>query len=63
MTTNYIRIKTVSYITGLGKSSIYKFMGEGHFPQSTKLGSRVTVWQQSDIQDWIKSKIQARKSR
>ena len=63
MTTNYIRIKTVSYITGLGKSSIYKFMGEGHFPQSTKLGSRVTVWQQSDIQYWIKSKIQARKSR
>ena len=63
MTTNYIRIKTVLYITGLGKSSIYKFMGEGHFPQSTKLGSRVTVWQKSDIQDWIKSKIQARKSR
>ena len=62
MTTNHIRIKTVSYITGLGKSSIYKFMGEGHFPQSTKLGSRVTVWQKRDIQDWIKSKIQARKS-
>jgi predicted DNA-binding transcriptional regulator AlpA len=38
-------------------------MGEGHFPQSTKLGSRVTVWQESDIQYWIKSKIQARKSR
>lgn len=63
MNREFIRLSQVLYLTGLGKSSIYKFMGEGHFPQSTKLGSRVTVWQQSDIQDWIKSKIQARKSR
>jgi prophage regulatory protein len=63
MNSEFIRLPQILYLTGLGKSSIYKFMEEGHFPQSTKLGSRVTVWQKSDIQDWIKSKIQARKSR
>lgn len=47
-------------MTGLGRSSIYKFMEEGRFPQSISLGARAIAWQQSDIEAWIESKIKAR---
>jgi prophage regulatory protein len=40
-----IRLKEVMELTGLGRSSIYKFMEEGDFPQSTSLGDRAVAWE------------------
>ena len=63
MTPRLIKLKEVLYMTGLGRSSIYKFMDEGGFPQSISLGARAVAWQQSEIETWIESKINARGSR
>jgi len=60
MASRLIKLKDVIHMVGLGRSSIYKFMEEGSFPQSISLGARAVAWQQSDIETWIESKIQAR---
>ncbi|HCG7112428.1 TPA: AlpA family transcriptional regulator [Vibrio parahaemolyticus] len=52
-----LNLKEVIYLTGLGRSSIYKFMDEGHFPKSVSIGGRSVMWSEGDIQDWIEEKI------
>ncbi len=55
-----IRLKEVINLTGLGRSSIYKFMMEGHFPQSISLGERAIAWDENEIDEWILSKVEGR---
>ncbi|HIF5822074.1 TPA: AlpA family transcriptional regulator [Vibrio parahaemolyticus] len=55
-----INLKEVIYLTGLKRSSIYKFMDEGHFPQSVSIGGRSVMWDESDINQWIREKIRQR---
>jgi len=62
MNSEFIRLPEVLYLTGLGKTSIYKLMNTNSFPKPTSFGARRIAWKRSDIQTWIKSKIQARKS-
>jgi len=45
-----IRLKEVISITGLGRSSIYKFMEEGRFPMSISLGERAIAWEVSEVE-------------
>jgi prophage regulatory protein len=47
------RIKEVSEITGLSNSTIWLWVKQGRFPKPFKLSSRVTVWRESDIADYI----------
>ncbi len=57
-----IKLKEVMNYTGLGRSSIYKFMAEGHFPKSIALGERAVAWESSEIEEWVVSKIENRNS-
>lgn len=59
-TMRFMRIKEVMACTGLGRSSIYKFMAQGHFPQSISLGERAVAWEFSEIEEWISIKVEAR---
>lgn len=55
---NYIlRLKQVVKKSGLSRSSIYARMKKD-FPQSIKLGVRSVGWLESDINNWITSRIQ-----
>lgn len=54
---NFLRIKDVMKKTGLAKSTIWLWIKEGKIPKPIKLSERVTVWKESDIDDWIESKI------
>lgn len=58
-----IRLSEVKAITGLGRSSIYKFMGEGVFPQSVSLGERAVGWVESEVNEWIQNRIAERELR
>lgn len=58
-----MRLKGVMAQTGLGRSSIYKFMSEGAFPESISLGARSVGWLEQDVEDWIKGRIAARKKK
>jgi prophage regulatory protein len=62
MNSEFIRLPQVLYLTGLGKTSIYKLMKNNAFPQAISFGARRIAWKRCDIQFWIESKVQARKS-
>ncbi len=49
----FLRLPDVKSMTALSKASIYKRMRLHAFPQAIKLGSRLTVWLESDVQGWI----------
>ncbi|HAS8368626.1 TPA: AlpA family transcriptional regulator [Vibrio vulnificus] len=58
-----LNLKEVIYLTGLKRSSIYKFMDEGHFPKSVSIGGWSVMWDASEIQEWICVKITQRDCR
>lgn len=48
-----IRLKEVIHRTGLGRSTIYRWMGEGKFPRAIKLGGHSVAWVEQDIDRWL----------
>lgn len=55
-----IRLKEVIDCTGLGRSTIYKYITEGAFPKSVSLGDRCVGWVVSVVHDWILARIEER---
>lgn len=55
-----IRLKEVKHATGLGRSTIYKYIEDGNFPKSVSLGERAVAWVESEVLGWVKAKIEAR---
>jgi len=52
-----LRLPVVKSQTGLSRSSLYKRISEGSFPQQISLGGRAVGWLESDIQNWIKQRL------
>lgn len=55
-----IRLKDVIDSTGLARSTIYKYIGEGSFPKPVSLGARCVGWVEGEVHDWILARIEAR---
>ena len=45
---------------GLSRSLIYQLIADGTFPKQINLGPRAVGWLESDIQEWINTRIQQR---
>ena len=66
----FIRLNEVMSRTGYGRTSIYRKMDDGSFPNSLKLGgppkdpnefdSRAIAWIEEEVDQWIESRIQDR---
>jgi prophage regulatory protein len=54
-----LRLRQVSQLTGLGRSMIYQMQAEGRFPQRIKLGERAVRWLESEVRDWLATRIDA----
>ena len=57
-----LELSEVMKATRLSRSTIYKRMREGTFPDQIKLGEsergeRKVVWLESDIEGWLKERI------
>jgi len=50
------RLPTVIKITGLGRSTIYRWIVEGTFPAPVRLGRRVVAWRWADLDHWTQSR-------
>jgi prophage regulatory protein len=48
-----IRITEVSKKTTLAKSTIWLKIAQGKFPAPAKLSPAISVWKETDINDWI----------
>ena len=53
-----LRLKQVCQLTGLGRSMIYQMQAEGRFPQRIKLGERAVGWLESEVRDWLATRIE-----
>lgn len=49
-----LRLPEVMRRVGLKRTAIYQRMSEGRFPKSRSLGSRCTVWNETEIDEWIR---------
>ncbi|ELA9315113.1 AlpA family transcriptional regulator [Vibrio parahaemolyticus] len=56
----FLRIQDVMSLTGLGRSTIYKFMDEDIFPKTIPLGGRAVGWLESEIEEWMESRLALR---
>lgn len=54
------RLTQVMDCTGLGRSTVYKYIAEGLFPRPVPLGYRAVGWLESEVTDWIKARIKER---
>ena len=57
MVNNILRLPQVKKQTGLARSTIYLRISEGSFPKPISLGVRAVGWLETDISDWIQSRI------
>ncbi|MFC0252692.1 helix-turn-helix transcriptional regulator [Massilia consociata] len=48
-----LRLKQVGIETGLSRSSIYRGIQAGTFPNSIPLGPRAVGWRRGDIDAWL----------
>ena len=55
-----IKLKEVMDCTGLGRSTIYNYIADKTFPKPVSLGLRAVAWVESEVQDWIKERIEER---
>lgn len=60
MSMKLIRIKEVMDRTGLGRSTVYKYMNLGLFPKSVNLTTRAVAWVESEVEAWIQKGIERR---
>lgn len=52
-----LRLPDVIKITGLKRSSIYKYINENAFPKPISLGARCVGWLESEINTWLQTRI------
>lgn len=48
-----LRIQTVTALTGLSVSTIYRMVASKQFPEPRKLGARCTRWRAGDVTAWL----------
>jgi prophage regulatory protein len=53
------RLPVVLKVTGLGRSTIYRWIAEGSFPAPVRLGRRAVAWRWSDLDRWTQSRATA----
>ena len=53
----FLRLPEVLQMTGMGKSTIYRWMDKGIFPKQIQLGERSVVWDEQEITDWMSEQI------
>ena len=52
-----LRLPEVMEMVGFKKSHIWKMVKEGKFPKQYKLSYRVSVWKESEVQEWIAKQL------
>ena len=53
----FLRMSQVRDRTGLSRSTIRRWVAQGHFPQPIKLGENVVGWIEAEIDAWIRERI------
>jgi len=46
-------------MTGLARSTIYALIADGEFPSPFKLSPGTSAWLESDVQTWLRGRVEA----
>lgn len=49
----FYRLNEVTRITSLSRSTVYRRIAEGRFPEPVHLGGRASAWPRAALQAWI----------
>jgi prophage regulatory protein len=55
-----LRRKQVQERIGLSRSELYRQIALGRFPRPIPLGERIRAWDADEVEQWIRSRIEAR---
>ena len=58
-TDRLLRLTEVLARCGLSRSSLYRMMRDGSFPEPLKVGVRAVRWRESEIEAWLESRPRA----
>jgi prophage regulatory protein len=56
-----LELRTVTAVTGRGKSSIYAMIARGEFPAPVRWGKRCSRWHAKSVTRWLKKHAQGGK--
>lgn len=56
----FLRLPELVSRTGLSKSTIYKMIREGAFPDSVPIYGQSVAWLSSEVSEWTAARINAR---
>jgi prophage regulatory protein len=48
----FLRLREVSHVTGLARSTIYAMAADNRFPKPTKIAGNRNGWADDQIEDW-----------
>ena len=54
-----LRREEVEQRCALGRTSVYRLMRSGRFPEPLKVGPRAVRWRESEIEAWMESRPRA----
>jgi prophage regulatory protein len=60
--TNLIRPKQAAVKAGISTSHLYALVSKKQFPQPIKISERITTFVESEIDEWIVSKMESSRS-
>jgi len=63
MSESILRLPQVMARVGMGKSLIYKKIGQGRFPKQVQISEKVVGWLSSDIDRFIDQRVSERDER
>lgn len=58
-----LRLPQVCKMTGLRRSTVYEMEADGRFPSRVKIGLRSVGWIESEVQSWLRDKVERGRSR
>ncbi len=60
MSNKLLRLPQVIEITGMSKTTIYRWINKNEFPKPINLSNASVGWLDTDINDWIQSRVKIR---
>ena len=59
MADRLLRRTEVEKRIGVGRSTIYRLMREGRFPEPRKIGPTAVRWSDAEVEEWIEAQPRA----
>ena len=55
--TKFLRLPSVIDKVGLSRSQIYKLIQRGDFPEPVKIGPKISVWIEEQLEMWMDTQV------